>query len=74
LLGLRPLLAHRPELLEHVEEALYDARPSSSVCRAFKLREALDEVRSALHPPMPDARDGGRPAPHPPMPDAREDR
>src|SRR5262245_50737987 len=34
--GLRPLLAHRPELLEHVEEALDDARPSSCVRRAFK--------------------------------------
>ena len=74
LLGLRLLLAHRPELLGHVEDALDDPLPSSCVCRAFKLREALEEVRCALHPPMPYGRDEVRPAPLPPMPSEREDR
>jgi hypothetical protein len=74
LLGLRLLLAHRPELLEHVEDALDDPRPSSPECRALKLREALEEVRCALHPPMLYGRDEGRPMPHPPMPYEREDR
>lgn len=51
LIGLQPLLDHRPELMASVRDKVGRSRNLKPVEAAFLLREALDEIQNEIAPP-----------------------